>query len=132
MNHKKKSLILAVTFIIAYNAPVYAGTLTVINKIVDQPIQLFIRGEHSDTYQVVLIQADSKSVIDVKKEYVNGKETYEVIASTSLGGDPDWKLLGGKCSNLVTNTDHIITIDSLAGKVSCRDVTANNPIIYDN
>jgi hypothetical protein len=49
------------------------------------------------------------------------------IASTGNGGDPDWKLLGGKCSNLVKGADHTILIESTAGKLSCKNITVENP-----
>lgn len=104
-----------------------AGRLTVINKIPDQRVQLFVRGEGGNNHYIELIAAGQQRDLYIDQRNVQNKPTFEVIASTGNGGDPDWKLLGGRCAELVTDSDHTILIDSTAGKVSCTNITAKSP-----
>jgi hypothetical protein len=105
----------------------YAGRLTVINNIPNQPIYLFIRGEGSNAYSTYSVEAGEQINLHVEEENVKGKPTFEVTASTTKGGDPDWKLMGGTCANLVTKADHTLVITSTLGKISCENKTADNP-----
>lgn len=105
----------------------YAGRLTVINSIPNQPIYLFIRGEGSNAYYTQSIEAGKQINLYVEEEDVKGKPMFEVTASATSGGDPDWKLMGGTCSNLVTKADHTLIIKSTLGKISCENKTAENP-----
>lgn len=128
MKKEKKALLLATSLTVMSSSIGQASVLTVINKIPNQPIYVFISGEGSDTYYKELVGAGEKKEIMVLEENVQSKPTFKVTASTSGSGDPDWKLLGGTCSNLVTNSNHTVLIDSTAGlKLSCTDVTADNP-----
>lgn len=128
MKKYRRTLLFTTALCITSASIAEAGILTVNNKIPDQRIQLFIRGEGSDTYQIQLVEAGEAKSFGINKEHVQGKNTFEVTASTGNGGDPDWKLLGGTCSNLFTEADHIISIDSTLGKISCTNITADNPV----
>jgi len=122
-----KTLCLATTLGTLSSAGVQAGTLTVINKIPDQYIYLFIRGEGNNTYFTKVVESEKELVFSVEEEDVKGKPTFDVTASTNSGGDPDWKLMAGQCSNLVTKANHTIIVTATAGKLSCKNVTAKNP-----
>lgn len=126
MKNHNKPLILATILEISIVSMAQAGTLSVINKTSD-PIQLFFRGEGSDSHSKKLIGAGQQKDLIVERENISGKPTFEVIASTSTSGDPDWKLLGGKCKELVADSDHTIVIESTLGKISCKNVSAENP-----
>lgn len=128
MKNQRKSLILAIALCMASASIAQAGTLTVVNKIPDQRVQLFIRGEGSDVHSVEVIEAGKQKDLIIEEKHVKGKPTFEVIASTGNGGDPDWKLMGGKCRDLVTAADHTILIESNAvGKTICTNASAENP-----
>lgn len=127
MKTYKNTLFLASAICIATSSVGHTGTLTIVNKIPDQRIQLFIRGEGTDTHHIKVVEAGEKKDFIVSEENVHGKPTFEVTASTGNGGNPDWKLLGGTCATLVTDSDHILVIDSTLGKLSCTNVTADNP-----
>jgi hypothetical protein len=128
MKNYKKPFILTTALCMASASLAQAGTLTVINKIPDQRIQLFIRGEGSESHAMEVIEGGEQQDLIIEEKHVNGKPTFEVIASTGNGGDPDWKLMGGKCEALVTAADHTILIESNpVGKTVCRNVTAENP-----
>lgn len=132
MNNYKNTLLLATALAVVLSSIAQAGTLTVINKLPKERIQLCIRGEGTqgradkDCF-LQCVEACAQAMYTVTKVNVQGENTFEVIASTDNGGDPDWKLLGATCSNLVTDADHTIIIDSTLGKLSCQDVTAANP-----
>ena len=127
MKNDGKHFLLIATVGVMCASVVQAGTLTVINKIPDQRAQLFIRGEGVDRHHIQLLEAGQSKSYDVNPKHTQGKHTFEVTASTGNGGSPDWKLMGGTCSNLVTDADHTILIDSTLGKISCTNVTADNP-----
>lgn len=132
MKNYKKTLFLAAALCVISSSLVQAGKLTVINNLPDQRIQLCIRGEspneaaRKDCFGPT-VDAGSQTTYIVEKTNVGGSNTFEVTASTGNGGDPNWKLFGGTCSNLVTHSDHIILIESTLGKLSCRNITAENP-----
>ena len=128
MKRYKKTLLLATSLAVMSSSGIKASTLTVINKMPDRPIYIFISGECSYACRKDNVGTGEKKDIMVQEENVQSKPTFKVTASTSGAGDPDWKLLGGTCSNLVTNSNHTVLIDSTAGlKLSCKDVTADNP-----
>lgn len=133
MENYKKTLFLATALSVTLGSLAQAGKLTVINNLPEQRIQLCIRGEtpkeleRKDCFGPIVGAGVQTSYV-VEKENVGGSPTFEVTASTGNGGDPDWKLFGGTCSNLVTDADHIILIESTLGKLSCKDITAQNPI----
>lgn len=104
-----------------------AGKLTVINKLPNERVQLFVRGEGSNHHYIELIAAGQQRELVVERAQVENKPTFEVIASTGNGGEPDWKLMGGKCGELVTDSDHTIVINSTLGKTSCTNITDKNP-----
>jgi hypothetical protein len=127
MKSYKRTLILATALCFSAAAMAQAGKLTVINKIPDQRVQLFIRGEGASGHYVELIEPEQQRAFVIEKGRVHNKPTFEVIASTGNGGEPDWKLLGGRCGELVTDSDHTIVINSTLGKTSCTNVTDKNP-----
>ena len=127
MKNYQKILLLGLIFSAASVECAKAGKLSVINKIPDQRIQLFIRGEGNKEHNVSLIEAGQQKDMIIEKEHVGGRPTFEVIASTGNGGDPDWKLMGGACTELVTGADHTLVIDSTLGKTTCTNITAKNP-----
>ena len=127
MKNYKKPLFIATALGALAFSTAYAGTLTVINNVPEQRIQLFIRGEGAGVYQTKVVEAGMQKDFIVNLEHVNGRNTFEVTASTGNGGHPDWKLMGGTCSNLVTDADHKLIIDAMLGKISCKNVTADNP-----
>ena len=132
MKNHKKTFLLATVLGVVSSSTTEAGTLNVINNVPDQRIQLCIRGEGLKERERKncfgpTVKAGTQIAYIVEKENVGGDSTFEVIASTGNGGDPDWALLGGACKNLVTDADHTILIDSTAGKLSCKNVTAKNP-----
>lgn len=106
----------------------YGGSLQVINN-ADKNVQIFIRGAKSDKHHTELLVAGETKNLAIKEENVDGKPIYEVIASTGNGGDPDWKLLGGECIELLTTADHVLLIESKMGglKTSCKDLLTQNP-----
>lgn len=128
MKNYTKTLFLATALCIGSEMATQAGKLTIINNIPNKHLQLFIRGVGNDSYRVWLLEAGKRGDFIVNKEYVRGKELFEVTASTGNGGSPDWKLMGGTCSDLVTDADHTLVIDSTLGKISCKNVTAANPV----
>lgn len=133
MKNYKKTLFVAMALSGISSSLVQADKLTVINNLPDQRIQLCIRGENpqeqarKDCFGPT-VDAGHQTTYMVEKKHVGGSNTFEVTASTGNGGDPDWKLFGGKCSNLVTDANHIILIESTLGKLSCKDITAQNPV----
>lgn len=132
MKNYQKTLLLATTLSMGCTSMAQAGTLTVINKVADQRIQLCIRGEGPKERERKncfgpIVGAGEQIAYTVRKRDVGEDNTFEVIASTGNGGDPDWALLGGTCKGLVTDADHTILIESTAGKLSCKNITANNP-----
>ena len=130
-NHRKTFLLATVVGVIS-SSITQAGTLNVINNVPDQHIQLCIRGEgpkerdRKDCFGPI-VSVGTQISYTVEKENVGGDNTFEVIASTGNGGDPDWKLFGGACKNLVIDVDHTILIEFTLGKLSCKNVTAKNP-----
>lgn len=132
MKNYRNILFSAITFSMAFVSLAQAGILRVINKVPNQQVQLFIRGEGSDTHHVKLIEAGEQQDFIIKHEHVQGKNTFEVFASTAEGEGPSWELAGERCSNLVTDANHVVTIDSTLGKVSCMNVTAANPLVVGN
>lgn len=132
MKNYKRTLFLATTLSMISSSFVQAGKLTVINNLPDQRIHLCIRGEspqereRKDCFGPT-VEVGAQTTYIVEKKHVGGSNTFEVTASTASGGDPDWKLFGGTCSKLVTDADHIILIESTLGKLSCRNITAENP-----
>lgn len=130
MKKYKIALILTTALGAAFVSTANAGTLRVINKISREPVYLFFRGEGSDTHSSTLIEAGQQKNLIIESPTVKGKPTFEVIASTSNEGNPDWKLMGGKCVELVTDSDHTIIVDSTLGKISCKNVTADNPMPF--
>lgn len=132
MNKYKNILLLTTALGAISSSLAQAGKLTVINNHPTERVQLCIRGEeiaekNQDNTFRYIVNANSQEEFTITKENVRGQNTFEVIASTGSGGDPDWKLMGGKCSHLVTDADHTLLIDSTAGKLSCKNVTAKNP-----
>jgi hypothetical protein len=128
MKNYKRVLFLATTLCIVSGSITQADRLRVINNVSDQRIQLFIRGEGADAYLMKVIEPGHKKDFKVNSADVQGKNTFEVTASTGNGGNPDWNLMGGTCSTLVSDdSDHILVIDSTLGKLSCKNVTADNP-----
>ena len=105
-----------------------AGKLTIVNNIPDQRIQVCIRGKNATEHHTKFINAGSTRAYTITRSIVSDKPTFEVAASTGNGGDPDWKLLAGKCTDLVTDADHILLIDSTLGKTTCKNVTSENVI----
>ena len=116
---KHNKLLLTVAVGVSISSTLEAGKVTAINKISDKPVYIFIRGEGADSYSTEMIKAGGSIDLNIENAHVSGKPTFEVIASTEKDGDIDWKMLGGKCGELVTVNDHTIVIDSTAGKVSC-------------
>lgn len=106
----------------------YGGTLQVINN-ADKNVQIFIRGAKSNKHHTELLVAGETKSLTIKEENVDGKPIYEVIASTGNGGNPDWKLLGGECIELLTTADHVLLIESQMGgiKTSCKDLLSQKP-----
>jgi hypothetical protein len=127
MKNYRKPFLLASAIGVICTFELQAGTLTVINKIPDQRVQLFIRGEGSHKHHTLLLEAGESKSYEINQRHTQGKHTFEVTASTGNGGDPDWKLMGGTASNLVTDADHTLVIDSTLGKISCTNVTKDNP-----
>ncbi len=120
MKKYTKALILAAALSTVCVASAGAGGLQVINN-TDKNIQIFIRGAKSPYHFTELLTANSQKGIIIKEEHVDNKPIFEVIASTGNGGDPDWKLLGGKCDQLLSNKNHTLLIESSAGglKTTC-------------
>lgn len=127
MKNYKKTLILATALSLSCASMAQAGKLTVINKLPNERVQLFIRGEGAPNHYVELIEAGQQRELVIGQEQVQNKPTFEVIASTGNGGEPDWKLMGGKCGELVTAADHTVVINSTLGKTSCTNITDKNP-----
>jgi hypothetical protein len=134
MKNYKRTLFLATALSMISTSLVQAGKLTVINNHPEQRIQLCIRGEspkerdRKDCFGPTVEAGTQTTYIVEKKKHVGGSNTFEVTASTGNGGNPDWKLLGGTCSQLFTESDHIVLIEANAlGKLSCRNITAENP-----
>lgn len=127
MKNHRKILFLGAALSIISSVGAQAGTLTIINKIPDQRVYIFIQGEGMDKHYVQLVEANQMRSFDVNKTHTFGKPLFEVIASTCGEGNPNWKILGGTCSQLVTDADHTLVIESRLGKVSCTNVTADNP-----
>ncbi len=128
MKNYRRTLFLAAAVSVISTSFAQAGTLTVINKIPDQRVQLFIQGEGTDKHHIQLVKENEQQDFDVTHKHTHGKNTFKVTASTGNGGSPDWKLMGGTCPNLVTDANHTIIIDKSAlGKISCTNVTAENP-----
>ncbi len=99
----------------------YASKIEVQNK-TGENIQVFFRGVGSSKPPyIVTLAPNTTGEYEIKDEYIEGKPAYEAIASTGSGGNPDWKFLGGTCTPLYKNKDHIIRIDSTVGglKTSC-------------
>ena len=132
MNKYKNTLLFATALVVVSSPMAQAGKLTVINKLPTQKIHLCIRGEGSEerTYKDCVsrsVKPGEQAEYILSKEHVRGENTFEVIASTHKPKKSDWNLMGGSCTNLVTDADHTIIISSTLGKLSCKDVTATNP-----
>ncbi|MBA3813682.1 MAG: hypothetical protein H0X26_04210 [Alphaproteobacteria bacterium] len=128
MKNYRRTLFLAAAASVISASVAQAGTLTVINKIPDQRVQLFIQGEGTDKHHIELVKENEQQDFDVNHTHTDGKNTFKVTASTGNGGSPDWKLMGGTCSGLVTRANHTLIIDQSAlGKISCTNVSAENP-----
>ncbi|OJW49053.1 MAG: hypothetical protein BGO67_10800 [Alphaproteobacteria bacterium 41-28] len=97
------------------------STVEVQNK-TGENIQVFFRGIGSlKPPYIVTLAPNTAGEYEIIDEYIEGKPVYEAIASTGSGGNPDWKFLGGTCSPLYKDKNHIIRIEpTLAGlKTSC-------------
>src|SRR5438045_3348906 len=104
MTNYKSTLFLATALSVISLSVAQAGKLTVINNHPEQRVQLCIRGEGPKEQERIdcfgpTVEAMTQLDYTVKREHVGSDNTFEVIASTGNGGDPDWKLLSGKCSN---------------------------------
>jgi len=132
MNNYKK-ILLATAFAVVSSSIAQAGTLTVINKVSDQGIHLCIRGEGSKAQAGKpnfqhFVKASAQKTYTVRKKHNRGGNTFEVLVAKGKDGHPEWELMGASCSNLVTDADHTIIVNSTLGKLSCQDVTAANPV----
>lgn len=115
-----KTLILATALSTVCISAAEAGGLQIINN-TDKNIQVFIRGAKSSRHFTELLTPNSNKNIIIEEAQVDNQAVFEVIASTGNGGDPDWKLLGGKCDQLLTKRNHTLLIETSAGglKTSC-------------
>ena len=131
MNKYKNTLLLATALAVGSSSLAQAGTLTVINKLPKEDIKICIRSELSkeetekNCYSH-FVKAGAQEEFKVTKEHVRGDNTYKVIAARLNVGASDWNLMGGSCTNLVTDANYMITIDSHLGKLSCKAVIASN------
>ena len=120
----RNTLLIATALVVFSSSMAQAGTLTVINKLPNEDIKLCIQSElnpdqnRKNCYSHI-VKAGAQEEYEIKKEYVRGDNTYKVIAARLDVGPADWNLMGATASNLVTDADHTITIDSILGKLSC-------------
>ncbi len=115
-----KTLIITSSFITASQSATFGGSLEVINN-TPNTVQIFIRGENSSKYRREFIESHQTKKMNIVEENVENKPVFQVIASTSSGGDPDWRLLGGECNHLLTRKNYTVLIESSVGgfKTSC-------------
>lgn len=132
MNKYKNTLLFATALVVVSSSMAQGGTLTVINKLPTEDIKIWVRSEldakqKHKSYYSHIVKAGAQEKYTITKEHIRGDNTYKVVAAR-LDVDPaDWNLMGATCSNLVTDADYTITIDSTLGKLSCTKVTAGNP-----
>ncbi len=122
----KKALAL-ITLLIAssfYGEGALARKVKIINNTEDT-IQVFFRGKGASSHHKEYIRPTSILTYDLAAVQLENKDVFYIIASSGQGGDPDWKLLGGVCSNLERDKKHTVLIEkSLQGlKTSCTVLT---------
>lgn len=131
MNKDKNTLLLATALAVVSSSMAQAGTLKVINKHPTEDIRLYIHSELNPDQEgnsyVPLVEAGAQGEYIIKKEDAQGDNTYEVVVARSDVRPSDLNLMGATCSNLVTDEDYIIKIDSTLGKLSCTAEKSNTP-----
>lgn len=88
-----------------------------------EPIYVFIRGKGTSRHYVKILGKNHTAFHNVEPESIENKPIFEVIVATT-NGDPNWKLLGGNCSDLQADRDHTLLIEkTLQGlKTSCTEL----------
>ena len=100
------------------------GANVKIANLTDDNIQMFFRGKNSSKHHIVTLPANVVASYEIKSEHIENKPVFEAIASKGNGGDPDWKLLGGACTNLEKDKDYTLLIENSLGgiKTSCTSL----------
>ena len=114
--------IITVSIFLACLSASFAAKVKIINN-TDDKVRIFFRGKGTSTHQVEVLLPNTIVPYKVNPSAVEGKPVFEVIASTT-GGNPDWKLLSGVCSNLEIDKDYTLFIEkTFKGlKTSCTAI----------
>lgn len=85
------------------------------------PIYLYFKGKkdtNSSNYYIQRLTSDQTGPYVVTKDMINNNDLFDVIASKSRTGDPDWKFLAGSCTDLQITKDYTLLIEP-GLKTSC-------------
>lgn len=119
MKNSTKIALLAMGLSTALCAEAFASRMDLVNKTKNPKVYVFVRGVNSNQKpNTYTITGESQS-FDITPELVDNKQIFEITASTSPSGDPDWKLFAGTCTDLFIDKNYKLLIDSTLGKLSC-------------